>query len=66
MRYDSLLLLVYCILCFSALTHADIYFVFFQSMAIAKKLWRQRNRGMASPWSKKSRLSIMVEEKKSE
>ena len=42
------------------------FLFFIQSMAIAKRLWRHRNRGMVSPWSKKSRLSLMVEEKKSD
>ena len=32
-------------------------------MAIAKKLWRIRNRGVASPWRKKSRPRF-IEEKK--
>jgi len=35
-----------------------------ESVAIAKKLWRLRNRGVASPWIKKSRPRI-TEEKKS-
>lgn len=36
-----------------------------ESMAIAKKIWRIRNRGVTSPWSKKSRPRI-AEEKKTE
>ena len=36
-----------------------------ESISIAKKLWRVRNRGVASPWSKKSRPRFS-EEKKTE
>ena len=46
------------------ISNSFLSFLCLQSMAIAKNLWRQRNRGVPSPWSKKTRPRLVVEEKK--